>query len=753
MDNRLRIDNFLSLLFQFGVLFLAIGTPLVFWNLTTEFYEIPKFLFVAALTGILIVVWAIRFVAAGRVSITKTPLDIPFLLLIIVFIISTFFAVSKWVAIYGNAPRIHGGLATFTVFVLLYFVLSSNLKSVGLVKRLGYLLMTSAVVLSVLSLASYAGIQLIQLPFTKGLNFTPTGSSFSTSAFLAILLPFPLMSILIDENTKAKYPYKMMMLGFLTLWSITILLIGSLPAYVASVVAIALAFFATPIGNIKRNIGFFIIPVVIVGALALFSFVKIGDGSNPLYKQAQSFPREIQLPFSVSWKVAVSAFRDSPLWGTGPGSFLADFTLYKPLNFNQNTFWNVRFDQPHNEYLLYLATLGGVGIVSLLLLTVMFISKALRSLSKSDNSFNLALAASGILFFVILALHPSTLVIMVIGLLILAMFMAAHKQYTEELHFGIAATRNEGNQIYLRFDALPIILMVLILILVGTGFYFVGRAALGDFEHRNALKSVGANKALDAYNQLISAEKANPYIDLYHVDLANTNFAIANAIATAKGPTEASPAGSLTDQDKKNIQQLLTQSINEARVAVALNPNNPTNWEVLGAIYRQITGVAQNALAFSLDSYGRAVQKDPLNPTLRLNIGGIYYSAKNYDMAIRLFSDAINLKSDYANAYFNLAIALRDKGDFKNAQAAAERVSSLVDPSSKDHEIATKLLSELKDKVNSNVAGAATSSAELNPASKTDSSLDNKNLPKVLDLPKPENIATPPAVKKSTTKQ
>lgn len=747
MNNRLRIDAFLNIFFQVGVLLLAVVTPFLFWNLTTEFYETPKFLFVAALTGILIVLWAVRFVAAGRVTITKTPLDIPFLLLLIVFIVSTFFAVSKPVAIYGNLPRIHGGLGTFVVFTLLYFVLTSNLKSVSLVKKLSYLLLASGTVLSVLALASYAGVQVLPLSFARGLNFTPTGSTFSTTAFIALLLPFPLMGLMIEENTKAKYAYKMLMVGLLSLWTVTIVLVGSLPTYVAAVVALGLTLFATPMQSLKKNSPYLIIPAVLAAIVAVFSFLELGS-NNIFYKQAQAFPREIQLPFNVSWKVAVSAFRDSPLWGTGPGSFLSDFTQYKPLDFNNNNFWNVRFDQPYNEYLLFLATLGGAGLISLLLLAVMFIHKALRSLSKSDNSLNLALSASGIIFFVLLALHPSTMLLMVAGLLVLAMFMATHKHYTEDLHFGIAASRNEGNQVYLRFDALPIILMILIVVLVGAGFFFVGKSALADFQHRVALRSVGENRALDAYNQLVAAERLNPYIDLYHTDLAQTNFAIANAIATVKGPTEASPAGSLTDQDKKNIQQLLTQSINEARVAVALNPQNPANWEILGSIYRQIAGVAPNALAFALDSYGRAVQRDPLNPVLRLNIGGIYYSAKNYDMAIRLFSDAVNLKPNYANAYYNLAIALRDKGDFKSAQVAAERVASIVDPNSKDHEVAANLLAEIKNKVDSNVAGAATSSADLKPASDTGSSLDKNNLPQVLDLPKPDNIATPAAVKK-----
>jgi cytochrome c-type biogenesis protein CcmH/NrfG len=185
---------------------------------------------------------------------------------------------------------------------------------------------------------------------------------------------------------------------------------------------------------------------------------------------------------------------------------------------------------------------------------------------------------------------------------------------------------------------------------------------------------------------------------------------------------------------------------------VALNPNNPINWEILGSIYRQISGVAQNALSFSLDSYGRAITRDPLNPVLRLTVGGIYFSINNYDMAIRFFTDAVNLKPDYANANFNLAIALAQKGDFVSAQTIAERTVSLLDPKSEDYKIATQVLSQIKDKVASQAADQAKLAEQQAEATSQQSSLQDKNLPKVLNLPAPENVSTPAAIKKQTPK-
>lgn len=317
--------------------------------------------------------------------------------------------------------------------------------------------------------------------------------------------------------------------------------------------------------------------------------------------------------------------------------------------------------------------------------------------------------------------------------------MAINRESNNEIVIGSSQSPYDSTKF--KINPFPVIVAIIILGLICLIYREMVPALVADIHHRKALKAVTLGQGIVAYNELVLAERYNPNIDIYRIDLAQTNFALANAIAASKGPTEASPSGSLTDQDKQNIQVLLSQSINAAKAAAILNPNNPGNWEILGSIYRQISGVAKDALQLALDSYGRAVQRDPFNPTLRLTIGGIYYSAKNFDMAIRFFSDAANLKPDYANAYYNLAIAYREKGDFGNAVLFAQQAVSLLDSKSADYKTATDLVTELKDKA----ASKETTQLQTEAPS---SALQDQNLPKVLQLPKPENIATPAAIKK-----
>lgn len=741
------IASCLNLGFRLGLLAVLLSTYFLFSNLTTEFYDTPKFIILLIFVGLMLILTTARYALEGKVTFVRTPFDLPLVLLLAVGVVSTFLSPSPFVATLGHQLRIHGSLISLTVYVLFYFVLTQNLRSQRGVLEVLNVCIWGGVALSVITLTSYFGIKLLPDPWSLATNFTPTGSSFSTAAILAMLLPILVSRILTSQNLILLTVNSLL----LTLFGITIALTGGFSTWIGASAGFLLTILIlNPVK--ERDLENIISkPPVIAGFIALavvvttavISFIPpVGNAQNPLYSAAKNFPRELQLPFITSWKISVSTFRDSPFWGSGPSSFLFNFTTYKPIEFNATNFWNIRFDSAFNEYLQTLATLGGVGLLALISLTLLFVSKLSPSMRGEPQS--VALAGSGIVFFVILMLHPSTLPIFVLGLLFFACFWLASR--SEVVNKGetqsLPWVRNLSQYFEqtIKVEALPSILLIISVVLVLFALFFGGKFVLADWHHRKALSAIAQNNGVLAYNELIASEKLNPYNDLYRTDIAQVNFALANAIAQAKGPTEDAPEGTLTDQDKQNIQTLLQQSISEGRTAAALSPRSAINQEVLALLYRQIAGVAQNALLFSLDSYGRAIINDPFNPQLRLNVGGVYYAVQNYDLAIRFFTDAINLKPDFANGFYNLSVALRDKGDLNGAITAAERTLALVTQGSSDFEIANNYLNELKAK-----AGGPAQP----PAAETTGALQEEKLPNVVDLPKPEKIATPEAIRRS----
>src|SRR5581483_2365447 len=111
------------------LLFVVAGlTPLVFFNQMTEFYEMPKMVFLIVTTILLIGLWLFSWIVKGRIVLTRTPLDWPLIVLLVIVLISTYLSSSRYEAIYGNFPRVHGSAVSWVVYILLYFVTVSHLK-------------------------------------------------------------------------------------------------------------------------------------------------------------------------------------------------------------------------------------------------------------------------------------------------------------------------------------------------------------------------------------------------------------------------------------------------------------------------------------------------------------------------------------------------------------------------------------------------------------------------------------------------
>lgn len=702
---------------------LAFLLPLIFTPLTTEFYETAKLILLSAVVLLMLFFWVLKVFTESKISLTKTPIDLLLILFLLVAFLATVFSPTPYVSLFGLLPKVSGSLIAGVSVILLYFMTVSNIR-VKDIRVISQILIFSGIILSLISLLSYFKIY---LPWSGAefQNFSPAGSPSSAASFLTLILPLSLSYALLDKNLKNLNLSTIFGTISSLIFVITIILIGTPAAWIGAIFALALTlYFIKPARQQLTILGIILLAGLIIAILAYTPTLKdktlIGNLSS-------SYQKDIQLPFIFSWKISAGVFRDSPILGTGPATYLYDFTKYKPLELNRTELWDKRISSAHNAYLESLAETGGAGLILLVLIAISFIFTAIKY--KDDSGFG----AAGITFFILMALSPMSILVGASGFLIAALFISGLKERNSQVRLMEVRLGTESGV----HPLLPVIIFIPVLSLILACGYFTGKLTLGEYYHRLALNFASAQNPLFAYNHLILAEKANPQVDLYRVELAQTSLALANAIASQKGPTEASPSGSLTEADKNNIQQLLQQAIAEGRNATVLSPKSAQNWEVLANIYKQISGVAKNATAFSLDAYGRAIENDPLNPALRVAAGNVYYQAKNYDMAVRFFDDAVSIKPDFPNGLYNLALALRDKGNTSDAITVAERlVSNLQDkPESEDYKVAAELLSKLKEQ----------SSTE--PAPEVQSPLDKSSVPDI-GLPQPEKISTPPAIPK-----
>jgi tetratricopeptide (TPR) repeat protein len=525
-----------------------------------------------------------------------------------------------------------GQTGTIVALSVFFFAATNFIRTKKQLEQLVLGLIGSFSILALFSLLWGSGImgKIIPLAFLKSSIWTPTGSALVTLVSLCSLIPF--LGILIFKHKESS----------------------------------------------NRVLTLSIVLFIFIAASGITAFRIFRDANNqPLF-----------LSQSAGWVIAMEALKSSPLIGTGADTYLIDFTRFKPVSYNLTQNWNIRFNSSSNYYLHILTTLGLLGLASIVFLvlkTAGLLVKAVRS-SSTEYAHTLALAASvtAVLLFISFFFVPPGVVTLFLLFSLFSVIISSLKimgsSLVHEANIDIIAASDNG----IRTPILPWIFLAGSLALVVIYGAPIAKAYYADVTFQQGLTAAAKNDGKTTYQKLNAAIKLNPYRDIYRIAASQTYLLLANSAATKKD---------LTTEDRSTITQLVQQSIQEAKNAVALNPTKASNLENLAGIYQNLLNFAQGADQWSVASYQQAITLDPTNPVLRVSLGGIYYARKNYDEALRLFLQAADLKPNYANAYYNISATYKEKKDYQNAYTAMQQVVNIVDKNSADY---TKAKGELE---------------------------------------------------------
>lgn len=383
------------------------------------------------------------------------------------------------------------------------------------------------------------------------------------------------------------------------------------------------------------------------------------------------------LPTQAGWSIMLETLKEKPIFGISPGNFVEAFSRYKPVQYNLSDVWNNRFAESSNFYFNIITTTGFVGLACLTLLLwrvkkILVSKKAKEIYLKSAISFTL----------IVLLFAPANLVILVSLLTLLSLLVAPHAekvaiQFITRQQYKVSNMNIVSGGVGL----------VAVLALAGT-LFFGQKAYAAEVYYRNALNVIAKQGTYkDMMDNLARAVEANPQEDAYRISYSQISLALVGDII--KKPE-------LTDEDRSDISQLVQFAIQQARSAIALNQTRSENWVNLAQVYQAVMPIAEGADQWAIASYSQAIALDPVNPVLRVSLAGVYYSLGNYEAAINSAGFAVNAKADYANAYYNLALAQRETGKIQEAAQSMATVLSLIPAGSKDYELAKTTLDELQ---------------------------------------------------------
>ena len=285
-----------------------------------------------------------------------------------------------------------------------------------------------------------------------------------------------------------------------------------------------------------------------------------------------------------------------------------------------------------------------------------------------------------IVSLIIMFVFPASVVAYFMFFFSLAAVAADFKNHNKEDEYEIDLTKLTPVYVGL--------LAICLLSIGGSGFY-LWRNFMSEVHYKLSLDAIDENSLPKLYDNQAKAVQYNNYNEEFRRNFSQTNLLLANNIA-------GKPAAEISDQDRATIAQAIQASIQEAKAAVALNPQKVTNWQNLASVYRQIINVAENAPVWAISTYQQAIIRDPRNPALRLDLGGIFYLFQNYSEAQRLFEQAVALKPDWSNAHYNLAWAYYQQELYQPALEQMQIVVGLLDPATQEEDF-KKSQKELED--------------------------------------------------------
>lgn len=609
-------------LILFGILLLAF--PLAFTDLATDFFALPKQILLAVVTLVALLLFGARLIADAKVKLQRTPFDAPIALFGLFALISSLLAVNRWDSLITYVPLFFA--------LLLFYLIVNFVKKESSVLFLISSLVIGASLLSISSGLSFFKIYFLPFDFAKNQTFTPLGSLLDQALYLSFVLPIALY------------------------YALPLLEIKELKGFSA------------------RAIGFFV------------GFLVVAAGLGLTVYELFTLQKPLILPLETGFQTAFAAISQDTgriaqgfFFGSGFGTYLTDFTRFKQITYNLNpTLWSLAFFRSSSFVLELLATVGILGIAAFGFL----LFRVMGTISESRKN---PILISLLLAFALSFLLPFSFIGQVLLFVLLALFAASQglteskKFFEVELYFvafkkgliplSTSSSQSEANVTRL----LPVSFFILFLLLGGFLAFYSYRFIASDVLFRRSLVSLSKNEGLPTYNSQVSALNLFPNKDSYQRIYSQTNLALANSLASSV-PQGSSPSA----QIQQTITTLIQQSITAGRRATAISPQTALNWQNLSSLYRALIGFGQNAEAFAIQMSNQATLLDPNNPQRYLDTGGLFYQLGQWESAQRQFQIAVNLKPDFANAYYNLGHALEQKGDLQNALQQYQTVRNLL---------------------------------------------------------------------------
>ncbi|MEK7155689.1 MAG: tetratricopeptide repeat protein [Patescibacteria group bacterium] len=357
------------------------------------------------------------------------------------------------------------------------------------------------------------------------------------------------------------------------------------------------------------------------------------------------------------------------IFGTGPNSFIREWSLHKPAGVNQTPFWNSDFNV-------------GVGIIP----TSAFSSGLIGLLAWAALLFVLL----GLIYRFVRETRPLTIGRALLGfaLLVTGYLVAYHMIYTPGtaltaitfLALGLLAALAAGDSSarVVRIgvsgigDAARLIVFVVVVLASLAAAGVMGREVLSNiFVNRSAYLYQTTNDVAAAGSALGKAFIISPHNDRAHRAAAELGVVRLAQLMQDTDPKDTAA----TAQLQATLQETIQHGLN----AVSIDSSNYQNWLLLAQVYGNLAGVnIEGAYEQARSAYESAAAVNPTNPLPKFRLAQLMLVKDDRAGARDALNAALTLKPDFAAAHYLLSQVEAAEGNADVAVQSALSAAQLV---------------------------------------------------------------------------
>lgn len=650
----------------FLVIFLV---PIFFLPFTLEKVEFNKYFLFYFLVLLAFLGFLTKIVMAKEIKIKRTVLDIPLLVLWLGYFVICLFSQDRSLSFWGDFSALNLSFVGFSFLLIFFFLIVQQINTAKQVIRLFFIFLLSGFVsslyflLSASSLVSWTELNLPQFNLFSSSNIV-----FGFFQSLIFILSLGYITLKKKERWLDIFSFLalifslacLILFGFKLIWVIT----------AAGLFFLAVFF----ISHLEKTKPLFtsLILFFLVGSLF---FIFFGE---PKFL-TKNLPLEISLSPGLSWSIAqktLMAGARNFIFGTGPGTYIYDFSLFRSDEMNLNFAWNIRFNQPYSTFFNWLTTNGVLTtlvFLGVILIILGFLSSVwLKYIAYNKNHKRFfedeAKGASeedvvSPLFFWLISCGW---LLSLVSLFLINFGVAQWVIFWFLLGLVICSsafiTQNNFSYLNLSLKTTPqyalvtsFVFIILYTFLVVLGVY------LARFYVAEATYNQGLSKNYEERLQYFSkALNYNPSRPQFYLGLADSFINRAGELVQNGGNSEA-------------VSQFLISAVNAAKKATEISPKNVATWEYLSTMYSNARSLTAEANSWAISSLEKAIQLESNNPLLYISLGNSQLVEKRYSEAKTYFEKALSLKPNLLIGYLQLAALNEAQKNLPGAISIMER--------------------------------------------------------------------------------